>query len=168
MAEPDECLTMLIYYKHYFPILQVKFPDLNNLQAPVLQHYRSILNPEIHRPLSAIHAQFFPFSPNLTYSTFSFSFSAIVDLESSFYRFRLSFFFQLPARHPGDLVRYTILLVRISIGALNWSVRILYAYDPKFTVCYMLHTLFTRHDVRYQMLPVTVGEICSLTSDCAS
>ena len=44
----------------------------------------------------------------------------------------------------------------------------LYAYDLKFIVCYMLHTLFTRHEVHYQMLPVTVSEICSLTSDHAS
>jgi len=44
---PDERLTVLVYQEQYFPILQLKFPNLNRL--PI-----RLLHPRIHALLSMI------------------------------------------------------------------------------------------------------------------
>jgi len=53
-AEPDTYLTMLIYYEHYFPILQIKFPHLK--QPP-----GGFFGPEIYmlpRTIITRHSEF--------------------------------------------------------------------------------------------------------------
>jgi len=49
MADPDEHLTLLVYYENYFPILQIKFPYLN--RPPI-----SLLHLQIHTLLETIIA----------------------------------------------------------------------------------------------------------------